>query len=194
MEKVKDKIMYQATTRDYKIGDVIEFGKQRNYQAVRVYEKQFKMPNGMSAYEFVRDKLKNNQTLTYNEMAVLAECIADYEFCLREMGIEHCRKLHYKNYPSRLKGMFLTDTIEGAKMFLTTAQCKGKSTDPKVVAVKLNGILHKTSNDFNGRGGRSFDEFVKQANRYWQGVDESFNDRSTEYVFEGTAEIVDIIK
>ena len=29
--KVKDLIMYQATTRDYKVGDIIKFGNERNY-------------------------------------------------------------------------------------------------------------------------------------------------------------------
>ena len=35
--QVKDLILYHATTRGYKIGDILTFGKDRNYQAERVF-------------------------------------------------------------------------------------------------------------------------------------------------------------
>lgn len=43
MKEVIDLIMYQATTRDYKVGDILEFGKERNFQAERVFATNYKM-------------------------------------------------------------------------------------------------------------------------------------------------------
>ena len=98
-EIVKDKVMYHASARNYKVGDVLEFGKERNYQAVRAYEQGF----------------------------------------------------------------------------------------------KLNGKLLKTSNAFNDRG-LSFDDTVENAKKYFNGIDDSFeNKKSIEYLFEGKAEVVEII-
>ena len=90
--------------------------------------------------------------------------------------------------------MFLCEKAEEAKCYLTTAKQKGTDSAPKVVGVRLNGNLLKTSNSFNMRGGKSIDEFIEQAHQYWQGVDDNFADKkSVEYLFEGTAEIVEII-
>ena len=64
MRIVKDVIMYQATTRDYKVGDIIEFGKERNFQAQRVFNTNYRMDgaeNGM-AEMFLDEKLKKKKS------------------------------------------------------------------------------------------------------------------------------------
>jgi len=195
--KVKDLVMYQATTRDYKIGDIIEFGKDRNYQAHRVYATNYRMENaehGM-AEMFLEDKIKNKKKLKIEEMKSICYILWNYGFSMRELGMEICRQLYHKDKPSRLTAMFLCEKPEEAKGYLTTAQCKGKTTDPKVVGVKLNGKLLKTSNSFNMRGGKSIDEFIEQAHDYWNGVGDDFEDKkSIEYLFEGKAEVIEIIR
>ena len=197
MKKVKNLIMYQATTRDYKIGDILEFGKERNYQAERVFKTDYKMvgaENNM-AEMFVDEKLKKKKKLKREEMKAISTILWNYGFSVRELGYEICRQLYHKEEPSRLTAMFLCEKAEEAKCYLTTAQQKGKDTDPKVVGVKLNGKLLKTSNAFNMRGGKSIDEFIEQAHDYWKGVSDDFEDKkSIEYLFEGTAEIVEIIR
>ena len=91
--------------------------------------------------------------------------------------------------------MFLCEKKEEAKAYLSTAKTKGKSTDPKVVGLKLNGKILKTSNAFNARDGKSIDEFVEQAHLYWRGVGDDYTDsKSVEYIFEGIAEVVEIIR
>ena len=195
--KVKDLVMYQATTRDYKVGDIIEFGKDRNYQAHRVYATNYKMlgaPDDM-AEQFLQEKIKNKKKLKIEEMKTICSILWNYGFSMRELGMEICRQLYHKDKPSRLTAMFLCEKPEEAKGYLTTAQCKGKTTDPKVVGVKLNGKLLKTSNSFNMRGGKSIDEFIEQAHDYWNGVGDDFEDKkSIEYLFEGKAEVVEIIR
>ena len=197
MKKVKNLIMYQATTRDYKVGDILEFGKERNYQAERVFKTDYKMvgaENNM-AEMFVDEKLKKKKKLKCEEMKAISTILWNYGFSVRELGYEICRQLYHKEEPSRLTAMFLCEKAEEAKCYLTTAQQKGKDTDPKVVGVKLNGKLLKTSNAFNMRGGKSIDEFIEQAHDYWKGVGDDFEDKkSIEYLFEGTAEIVEIIR
>lgn len=194
MSVVKDRIMYQATTYDYHIGDKINFGDGRNYQAERVFGKKFVLNDGSSFLEFVMNKTKRNQKFSKKEMKMVAEFICDYEFCLREIAIERCRLEHFKNYPSRMKGMWLVDDIEKAKAFLTTAKSKQNISAPKVVAVKLNGKLLRTSWNFNPRGGFSIDEYTENAKKYFTGVDEFYDKNFVEYLFEGVAEIVDVIE
>ncbi len=195
MKKVKDLVMYQATTRDYKVGDVLEFGKLRNYQAERVFNTNYRMPNGMMPEMFIEEKLKKKKKLNREEMRVICDILWNYGFSMRELGMEICRQKNYKNEPSRLNAMFLCEKPEEAKCYLATAKSKGKTTDPKVVGLKLNGKILKTSNSFNQRNGKSIDEFIEQAHLYWKGIDDSFEDlKSVEYLFEGTAEVVEIIR
>ena len=195
--QVENIIMYQATTRDYKVGDIIEFGKERNYQAERVFKTNYRMlgaENGM-AEMFLEEKLKKKKKLSKEDMKNVCNILWNYGFSMRELGYEICRQLYYKDKPSRLTAMFLCEKAEEAKCYLTTAQQKGTDTDPKVVGVKLKGNLLKTSNSFNMRGGKSIDEFIEQAHDYWKGVGDDFSDKkSIEYLFEGTAEIVEIIR
>lgn len=198
MKKVKDLIMYQATTRDYKVGDVLEFGKERNFQAERVFKTDYKMENAENnmAEMFLSDKIKKKKKkIKLEEMKSICDILWNYGFSMRELGYEICRQLYYKNEPSRLTSMFLCEKPEEAMCYLTTAKTKGKETIPKVVGVKLNGKILKTSNSFNMRGGKSIDEFIEQAHNYWKGVGDDFKDtKSIEYLFEGTAEIVEIIE
>ena len=200
MKKVKNLVMYQATTRDYKIGDIIEFGKERNFQAQRVFNTNYRMDgaeNGM-AEMFLDGKLKKKKKtlkLKREEAKSICDILFNYGFSMRELGYEICRQLYHKEEPSRLTAMFLCEKPEEAKCYLTTAKQKGKDTEPKVVGVKLNGKLLKTSNMFNRRDGKSIDEFIEQAHNYWKGVGDDFADtKSVEYLFEGTAEIVEIIR
>jgi len=143
MQKIKDLIMYQATTRDYKIGDILEFGKERNYQAERVFKTNYKMENAEYNMPemFLEQKIKKRKKLKLDEIKPICSILWNYGFSIRELGYEICRQLYYKEEPSRLTAMFLCKTPEEAKCYLSTAKTKGKNTDPKVVGVKLNGKL-----------------------------------------------------
>ncbi|MBR4124188.1 MAG: DUF2441 domain-containing protein [Clostridia bacterium] len=193
-EIVKDKILYQATNWDYKIGDIIEFGKTRNGQAKRVFEQTFLMPNGQSADVFLKEKINNNQLLSMEDMKAVQNIVNGYEFCLREIGMEIERRKKYPDCPSRLKGMFLTDKLEIAKEYIGAQKGRDCKSTAKVVVVKLNGRLLKSNNSFNARDGKSIDQFAEQSNKYWQGVDKGYEHKFNEFLFEGTAEVVDIIK
>jgi len=195
MKEVKDLILYQATTRNYKIGEILEFGKDRNYQAERVYKTNYRMKDGSMPEVFLESKLKKKKKLKLEEMRELCDILWCYGFTTREIGMEICRQSYYPNEPSRLKGMFLCDNVEDAKAYLTTAKQKDNTNKPRVVGLKLNGKILRTSNSFNARDGKSIDEFVEQAHKYFKGIDDSFEDLSSvEYLFEGKAEVVEIIE
>lgn len=197
MKKVENIIMYQATTRDYKVGDRLEFGKTRNYQAERVFATNYKMEGAENnmAELFLDQKIKKKKKLKREEMKSVCNILFDYGFAMRELGYEICRQKYHSEEPSRLSSMFLCENEEQAKCYLTTAKSKGAHGKPKVVGVKLNGKLLKTSNSFNMRGGKSLDEFIQQAHDYWNGVGDDFEDtKSVEYLFEGIAEIVEVIE
>ena len=182
-EIVKDKIMYHASARNYKVGDVLEFGKERNYQAVRAYEQGFRMIDGANYETFVDNKLKNKKRLSLQETKDFLEAFYKYSYAVREYAMEECREKYYPDHPSRLSGLFLVDNLESAKGYLSTAKGKLKQVEPRVIVFKLNGKLLKTSNAFNDRG-LSFDDTVENAKKYFNGVDDSF---------EGKAEVIEII-
>lgn len=121
--QVENLIMYQATTRDYKVGDIIEFGKERNYQAERVFKTNYRM-NGAEndmAEMFLEEKLKKKKKLSKEDMKNICNILWNYGFSMRELGYEICRQLYYKDKPSRLTAMFLCEKAEEAKCYLTTA-------------------------------------------------------------------------
>ena len=91
-EIVKDKIMYHATARDYKVGDVLEFGKERNYQAVRAFEQNFRMEDDSNFETFVHTKLNNKKRLTIKETYAFLEAFFKYSYAVREYAMEECRK------------------------------------------------------------------------------------------------------
>ena len=151
-------------------------------------------PNNM-AEMFLEQKLKRKKKLKKQQTREVCDILWNYGFAMRELGYEICRQQFHNQEPSRLCCMFLCDNIEDAKCYLSTAKTKGSENKPKVVAVKLDGKILRTSNSFNMRGGKSIDEFIEQAHLYWNGVGADFEDKnSIEYLFEGRAEVVEVFE
>ena len=107
------------------------------------------------------------------------------------------QKKNFADSPSRLSCIFLTDSLKKAKDYVGAQKGRLNTDDSQIVSkvcvVKLNGKLLKTNNIFNQRDGRSIDEFEFQATKYFNGVDENYNHEFNEYIFEGVAQIIDII-
>lgn len=83
--KVENLIMYQATTRDYKVGDIIEFGKDRNYQAERVFKTNYRMAgaeNGMPEM-LLKERIKKKKKLKRDEMQEICDILFNYGFSKR---------------------------------------------------------------------------------------------------------------
>ena len=190
-EIVKDKIMYQSTNWPYKVGQKVYFGKRSNNQFLRAVDQRYNMKNGENALFYVMEKTKNNKGLTPKETNEIYEVLWNYSFTVRELAMEYCRRKYYKNYPSRLKSMYLCEKKEEAEMYLSSCKYKNNKSHGHVIKVKLNGKLFKTTNEFNRRD-ITFLEGVEGAHTYFKGVGKSYKDKSVEFLFEGWAEIVEI--
>ena len=191
--KVKDLILYQiATDRHYKVGDKLEFGKSYNYQGERVYNgaKLNKRRTYDDGYSFVDSKkIFANKKLVLK----LAKQLEEYDFTIRELAFEEVRKTEFKDYPSRLKCMFLIDNKEECVKNLKNFHHKGHGTFFQVVAVKLNGnVFYATSKNVR-RTGLSFEEYKQMARVYWK-QEQNSKLPINEILFEGNAEIVEVIE
>ena len=191
--KVKDLIMYQISTdRRYKVGDKLEFGKEYNFQGQRVLNgaKLEKRRTYDEGYSFVDSKkIFANKNLVLR----LSEQLEEYDFTLRELAFEEVRKIEFKDYPSRLKCMYLIDNKESCLKNLKNIHHKGHGTFFQVVAVKLNGnVFYATSKNVR-RSGFSFNDYYEMAREYWS-QDQKSNLPINEILFEGKAEIVEVIE
>ena len=100
--KVKDLILYQiATDRYYKVGDMLEFEKEYNFQGQRVLNgaKLEKRRTYDEGYSFVDSKkIFANKNLVLK----ISKQLEEYDFILRELAFEEIRKIEFKDYPRRL--------------------------------------------------------------------------------------------
>ena len=193
MGNVKDVILYQvATDRNYKVGDIINFGDDYNGQGNRIYNSKFN--NGKDAYHKVGFKYADSKKILKNKSLVvqMAKSLSESDFVLRELAAEEVRKEKYSECPSRLKCMFLSESrdvvLENLKMFYT----RGSGSHFQAVAVKLEGKLFYARSRGLQRNGVSYGEYLKIADEYWS-QDQNSNEKVKEILFEGKAEIVEII-
>lgn len=191
--KVKNLVLYQiATDRYYKIGDNLYFGKEYNFQGERVMNgaKLEKRRTYDDGYSFVDSKkIFANKKLVLK----LAKQLEEYDFTIRELAFEEVRKTEFKDYPSRLKCMFLIDNKEECVKNLKNFHHKGHGTFFQVVAVKLNGnVFYATSKNVR-RTGLSFEEYKQMARVYWK-QEQNSKLPINEILFEGNAEIVEVIE
>lgn len=190
--KVKDFVLYQISTdRHYKVGDKLEFGKEYNYQGQRVIngEKLQKRRTYDDGFAFVDSKkIFANKKLVLN----LSKELEEYDFILRELAYEQVRETEFKNLPSRLKCMFLSENKEDCLKNLKNFYQKGHGSFFQVVAVKLNGNLFYSCEIPTSRKGWSYSDYLEEGKKYWS-QNQTSNKKPYEILFEGKAEIVEIL-
>lgn len=186
MEKVIDKIYYQiATDRHYKVGDKFEFGENLNNKMYdRAYNEVFRLQD-LRLSDFVMDKKVTNK----NKEA-LAKKLENYDNAIKELAIEEVRKEHFSECPSRLHCMFLSDSKEIVMENLQDFAKRGNGTYFQAVAVKLNGKIFKAGDVYMSREGQSYSYYKEKAYKYWSQTNVK---NVKEILFEGTAEIVEIL-
>lgn len=193
MKKVKNVILYQvATDRDYKIGDILHFGDIYNGNGNRVFNSKFN--NGIEAYHNVGFNYANSKKVLKNKHLVveMSKALSESDFVLRELAAEEVRKEKYREYPSRLKCMFLSDKREVVLENLKKMHQKGFGTHFQAIAVKLEGKLFYARSKFLMRNGSSYGEYLSIADEYW-GQDQNSTEEVKEILFEGKAEVIEII-
>ena len=197
MEKVKDLILYQvATDRNYKVGDKLVFDKfTPNGQFSRVFKTSFKLDGKRPCdilYNIAGHRFKR---LKKNQLYELAHILEYYDVFVKELALEEVRSESFADYPSRLHCMYLSISKDIA---LQNIEAMAKNREKKgsqfqAVAVKLNGKIFKAGRFYMSRESESYEQYKEKAYSYW--VQKDLKDEEVkEVLFEGEAEIVEIIK
>lgn len=153
---------------EFKLGDKLDFGDSNN-EYFDVYNKSPEYP-------------------LYDDVGYLKSVATYYWKYLRETTFEETRKEQYPDHPSRQTSLFLTDENHLENWLLTL-----EYSNLKVYKFKLNGKLHQcdaTLVDIHPHNRTVVKEF---AERYYSG-EILPNSNKVEYLFEGTAEVIKIVK
>ena len=194
MKNVKDVILYQvATDRNYKVGDIINFGDNYNGQGNRIYNSKFN--DGKDAYHKVGFKYADSKKILKNKSLIIqmAKSLSESDFVLRELAAEEVRKEKYSGCPSRLKCMFLSESREVVLDNLKTFYQRGVGSHFQAIAVKLEGKVFYARSKGLQRNGLSYKEYLEIADEYWS-QDQNSNEEVKEILFEGRAEVVEIVE
>lgn len=197
MEQVKDLILYQvATDRNYKVGDKLVFDKfTPNGQFSRVFKTPFKLDGKRPCdilYNIAGHRFKR---LKKNQLYELAHILEYYDVFVKELALEEVRSESFADYPSRLHCMYLSISKDIA---LQNIEAMAKNREKKgsqfqAVAVKLNGKIFKAGKFYMSRESESYEQYKEKSYSYW--VQKDLKDEEVkEVLFEGEAEIVEIIK
>lgn len=197
MEKVKNLVLYQvATDRDYKVGDILKFNKKTpNGQSNRVFNSVFTINDKRLSDEmYACAKRKFKKFKQKDDIYTIAHKLEAYDVLVKELALEEVRKQDFADYPSRLHCMYLSvskdECLKNLSNMAKSIEKNGKHF--QAVAVKLNGKIFKAGKVYVSREGQSYSYYKNKAKQYWaqNNVDDS---QVKEVLFEGTAEIVEIL-
>lgn len=195
MEFVTDLILYQvATDMNYKVGDVFTFDSTTtNGQYNRVFNSTYLHgEDRLSDYVSLVGTKKFKKFKSKQEVLDIGSALEAYDVITKELAIEEVRKELYPEYPSRFHCMYLSENKELAINNVDNffkQNPKGKIY--QAVAVKLNGKIFKAGDVYMSREGQSYNYYKQKAYKYWAQQNPSF---VKEILFEGKAEIVEILK
>ena len=190
MKIVENKIMYDIYSGEtLKVGQKIEFGKKFNGMYQRVFEDDRKYM-GEDTREVLSSYAKGKRELEKPQIREIAGIIHDFDFSMRELGLEIARKEHFSDYPSRFTCLFVVPTKKECEEWAPRLIWRRKNC--QLVKLKLNGKLFCGDSHSNEKACDSLNFYINQGKDYWAGkLSEA---PQLEYLFEGTAEVVDIIK
>ncbi len=194
MERVKNLILYHvATNRNYKIGDTIIFdentitGQYKKAMDLTALHGSTRMCDYM--YKICNSRFKR---LSKAETLEVAKLLDQYDVAMRDLAIEQIRKTYYPDYPSRLHSMYLSETKDETLNNLYVMSKNTHKQTFQAIAVKLNGKIFRANSSSNiSRLGQSYSYYLERAKEYWS---QKSTGKVLEILFEGTAEVVDIIE
>ncbi len=190
--EIKDKILYHTTRgRNFNVGDVLNFGNEPNGMYKRVIDGDYTL-NGETFYDESHHtkKLKKYCLVSGKKVNALYRIINNYDFAIRELALEDIRKHNFPKYPSRFKSLFVCDTLEDALVWFPLIGYKQQDT--KLLKLKCTGKLFVGDSRVNRKDNNSYARQLEQSLKYWQG--EQTSSPRFECLFEGTAEVVEVVK
>jgi len=193
MVMVKDLILYQvATDKNFRVGDKFAVGEIPNGQWHRVFDKNFRKDDfALFTLGFKYADSKN--IFKKKDLVIdLSKAMTEYDFILRELAAEQVRKEKYAYLPSRFSCMFLSEDKDVALKNLVEIQKRGMGRLFQAVAVKVSGNVFYAREIGLERKALSYSDYLQIAEKYW-GQNQFSNDPVKEILFEGNAEIIEIL-
>ncbi|TIL14106.1 DUF2441 domain-containing protein [Stenotrophomonas maltophilia] len=138
----------------------------------------------------LREFLRSNDVNAFpsGELAKCFDGIIDtYIRALREMEFENVRREKYADRPSRTRCIWLSDSIDGARYWLSRLE---KVETARIVRVEVEGVLHQADGKLLSPDSSSISELRQAADRYWSGVLTPESER--EILLEGSITVVAI--
>lgn len=190
--KIENGIFYQiATDRNYKVGDKLYFGDSPNGQEFNCLNFLFNKngdPLHKLGFKHAKKGIFKNKKLLFD----MSKALSDYDFVIREFALEEVRKENFSHLPSRFRCMFLSDKKEICLNNLKDFVNKGAGKVFQAIKVKLNGEVHFVKDYVVSRLGLSFNEYKKEAFKYWS-QDQHSKTETKEVLFVGEAEVLEIL-
>jgi len=190
--KITDKIYYHIYSgKDVTVGEILEYGKQKNGMWKRVYEGEYKI-KGTGSKEFVKafDKRKLFRFIPAKAIKPIKYVLNDYDFTLRELALEEVRAEKFPSYPSRFTCLYVTEKEEEAIAWAPRLTWQRENC--QLVKLKLTGKLFTGDSKFNAKDNDSLMKYREIADGYWQG--KLSKNPQMELLFEGKAEVMEVIK
>lgn len=196
--EVKDKLMYHFHALGcyddlWQLGKIINI----NQNFISNFFKEFNTFSGSviknGQKQFLLNLINDFFANKYDKVEALALLDASKEileqvFILqREYTLEQVRQKYYPNLPSRKNSVWVCD--EQSKLYWQQV-FSNSYYQRELLAVKLNGILFKSSNYLLPKMGMDFTEMEDQAHKYWNPSNTLENNFQAEYLFQGKLEIV----
>lgn len=192
IENVNKKIYYHINTGNkLNVDDVLNIGDRYNNFYYEIYNGEYLLEE-KDANEILINK-KKNKDYTINdidEFKVVYETINNSAMITRELIFEEVRKEINNELPSRLKCLYVCETLEEIEEWLNIFKRTNKK-DYQILELELTGKVFTGDASYILRQNISLNKKREQAKEYWNGNKINCHN---ETLFEGTAVVRSIIK
>lgn len=192
IEKVNKKIYYHINTgKKLNAHDVLNIGDRYNNFYYEIYNSEYLLEE-KDANEILINKRKNKDYIINDieEFKLVYETINNSAMITRELIFEEVRKEVNSELPSRLKCLYVCNSLEEIEEWLNIFKRTNKK-DYQILELELTGKVFTGDASYILRQNISLNKKREQAKEYWNG--NKINNHN-ETLFEGTAVVRSIIK
>lgn len=188
IDNFRGELFHVVTVKPMQLNQKLTFGDKPNYFYERLFNKDFILDN-LDVLQMTHTK--EFQNLSDSEIRLIKNYIYESAAITREMALENYRIKYFRNYPSRLTCMFLTNSYEQALNWATIIQRMNKKQKPlQVVKLKVEGKVFVGDGNLMLRNTLSINSKFEIAKSYWENKSEC---KEEEILFEGNAEVIEIL-
>lgn len=192
IEKINKKTYYHINTgKKLNVGDILNIGESYNNFYYEIYNSEYLL-DGKDANEILINKRKNKD---YNisdieEFKLIYDTINNSAMITRELIFEEVRKEINDELPSRLKCLYVCNSLDEIEEWLNIFKRTNKK-DYQILELELTGKVFTGDASYILRQNISLNKKRHQAKEYWKG-NKVHNQK--ESLFEGIAIVKKIVK